>query len=102
MVISYAARRSGTHSATTGKMASVMCAPSELVVSRATGASVKQPQSEITNLSFAALNERITNYMPTSHESFLSQPVKAEHVSATGQQDLQVENPKTKPASPQK
>lgn len=54
MVIIYATRRAGTDSAATGKMTFEMCAPLELMVSRAMGASVRQPQSKVTSLSFCS------------------------------------------------
>lgn len=71
------------------------------MVDQATAASIRQPLTKDTDLSFAALDENLTNYTPTDQDLFLWRPGKTKFCLAPRQLDPQFSNFGTIPVLPQ-
>lgn len=57
----------------------------DFIVNKATAALIRQPQTEVTDLSFVAQNEAITDSTPTNQELLKSRSVKSKTNSAPNQ-----------------
>lgn len=101
MVYSYATWSLVPHSAGTSTMAIGICEFLNLIVEQVTAAAIRQTQTEVTNLIFAALDEKITTPTPTIQKSHLLRPLKSKRSPAPGQQDPQVCDLRSKPTLPQ-
>lgn len=53
-------------------------------------ATIRQPRTEVTDMSFAARDGGITNFAPTNQESILLQPIKTKLCPASKQQSPEV------------
>lgn len=61
MVISYATNSQDVYLAVTGTMTAEICEILNLMVNLATATTLQKPQTNLTDLSFAASDEEITN-----------------------------------------
>lgn len=62
------------------------------MLDKATAVSILRPQTDITELSFAAPDERISNSKLTDQEPLLTRPMKTKHGPDPRQQDVEVGN----------
>lgn len=67
MIVSFSTRIPVIPLAVTGTMAAKICEFLNLLVERALGAPIRQPNTEATDLSFKALDEELTNYSTSSN-----------------------------------
>lgn len=89
------------HTAITGTIATRICYSLNLMVNQAKSAPKKQPQTKVTDLSFATWDRETTDSLPTNQETFLSKLVKSGLGSVPGRPDTQVGNLKNKAGLPQ-
>lgn len=71
MVISVTTKITAIHFAVFRTIPAGICHSLNSTVDRDTAATIRQPETEETDLSFAALDGYITNFTPTSQESLL-------------------------------
>lgn len=101
MTISYARRNPGVRFAVAGTMVAGIFDSLSLMVEQTTTASIRQPQTEFSDLRFAASDVEITNSSSTSQNAILLRPVKTELGPAPWQQVPKVGNLENKAASAQ-
>lgn len=82
-------------------MAAGICEPLNLMVVQPTAATVRRPQTDIIDLSFAAPDEETSISTPTIQNLFQVRPVKTKYGPAPGQQDFQIRNHEKITTSPQ-
>lgn len=76
MVISYSARSPAIHLVHIGNMVTGMNESKNVIVDQSTAARIQQPRTKLTDLSYAALDEKISTSTSVNQESPLSRPVK--------------------------
>lgn len=76
MVSSHAAKSPDLRLAVSGSMVAGLYESSILMVDQATTAAIRQPRTEVTDQSFAALDIEMNSCMSTSQTSLLLWPVK--------------------------
>lgn len=91
MVIIYAIKSPVLDLAITKTEAAEICESVNIVVDQATAATMRQPQTKFTDLSFADTDEEITNSTLSNQKLCLWRCVKTELYPALRQQDAQVE-----------
>lgn len=101
MVISYATRASVAHLADTGVRVTGICDFLKLFVNQATAASIRQLQTKVADLGFAASDENLNNSMFINHESLLSRLIRIKRGPDLRQQDPQASTFECKFALPQ-
>lgn len=80
-------------------MAAEVCQSLKSMVDQATDALIRQPQTEVTDLSFATLDEEITKFTPTSQELLFLPSVRTKLGPAPRLQGPTVGNVEDKPPS---
>lgn len=103
MVMSYATRNSAIHitAAGTGDMFAGIYERLDIMADQSTAATIRLPQTEVTDLSFAASDKKNNSSTSTNNEPLISRPIKTKRNTVLRQQDPQVGNLETKLASPQ-
>lgn len=102
MIIDYATKRLAIHLTITGTMAARICECLPILEDQATAAQILQSQTKVTELSIAASNTKISNFMPNNQDLLLSRPVKTKHGLSPKQPGPQVRNYGTQLLSPHK
>lgn len=74
MIISYDTRSAAIHSAVSGTMVAGICESLNLTLDQATAAPIRQPRTKVTDLSFAAPDEKTTSFTPTNKEKLYRGP----------------------------
>lgn len=86
MFTTYATRITAIHLTVTGSMAAEMCESLNSMVDLETAATILQPQTKVTGLSFAATDKETTNATPTIQKSRLLRSFETKHGLAPWQQ----------------